>query len=326
LNNPLQNGECGQINNLAFGQPVTTTNVDPSVLNGWGKRGYNWQATAMIQQQLMPGAAVSVGYFRTWFGNNFLVTDNLSVGSANYDPYCITAPVNAALPSSGQQICGLYDLNPSLFGRVNNLVTFAKNYGAQSEVYNGVDVNFTARLPRGAFVTGGVNIGNQMSTGVSHTNNCFVVDSPQQLRNCDLPTPYQARIKVAASYPLPWAFQASGNFQTLPGPAILASYVATNAQIAPSLGRNLAGNASTAPAIDLITPFTQFEGRINQLDLRLSRSFKFGKTRVQGMVDVYNVLNANPILALNTTYGSAWLTPQQILDGRLVKFGVQLEF
>jgi hypothetical protein len=29
---------------------------------------------------------------------------------------------------------------------------------------------------------------------------------------------------------------------------------------------------------------------------------------------------------VNTTFGSAWLSPTQILQGRLIKFGVQLEF
>jgi hypothetical protein len=44
------------------------------------------------------------------------------------------------------------------------------------------------------------------------------------------------------------------------------------------------------------------------------------------MFDAYNVLNASSILGLNTRYGPAWLTPTQILPGRLVKFGMQLDF
>jgi hypothetical protein len=48
--------------------------------------------------------------------------------------------------------------------------------------------------------------------------------------------------------------------------------------------------------------------------------------RLQGMFDIYNVMNASPILANNTRYGSAWLTPTFVLDARLFKFGMQLEF
>jgi len=33
-----------------------------------------------------------------------------------------------------------------------------------------------------------------------------------------------------------------------------------------------------------------------------------------------------PGLALNTTYGTGWRRPLQILQGRLLTFGVQLDF
>jgi hypothetical protein len=44
------------------------------------------------------------------------------------------------------------------------------------------------------------------------------------------------------------------------------------------------------------------------------------------MFDIYNVLNASSVLAINTRYGPAWLSPQQILDARSFRFGVQMNF
>ena len=44
------------------------------------------------------------------------------------------------------------------------------------------------------------------------------------------------------------------------------------------------------------------------------------------MLDIYNALNASPILSINTRYGPSWLTPTEILAGRLFKFGTQLDF
>ena len=95
------------------------------------------------------GSGVNVGYFRTWYGN-FTVTDNQAVGPADYDPYCVTAPVDARLPGGGgNQICGLYDVKPDAVRPVDNLVTQAANYGKQTEVYNGVDLDHERAVRRG---------------------------------------------------------------------------------------------------------------------------------------------------------------------------------
>ena len=56
----------------------------------------------------------------------------------------------------------------------NNVVTLSNNFGDQTEIYNGVDFSVDMRLPRGMVLQGGT------STGRVATNNCFVVDSPQQ--------------------------------------------------------------------------------------------------------------------------------------------------
>ena len=71
----------------------------------------------------------------------------------------------------------------------------------------------------------------------------------------------------------------------------------------------------------------EYGDRLNQLDGRLSKTFKFGsRGRAQVMFDLYNLLNVGPVLVLNTTYGAAWQTPTAILPGRLAKFGVRIDF
>lgn len=68
------------------------------------------------------------------------------------------------------------------------------------------------------------------------------------------------------------------------------------------------------------------EDRINQLDGRIGRRFQVGRIRVLGSIDVYNTLNANPVLSLNQNYGPAWLTPTAILAARLFKVSAQVDF
>ena len=78
--------------------------------------------------------------------------------------------------------------------------------------------------------------------------------------------------------------------------------------------------------------------RRTQLDLRVSKSFSLnGSRRIQVMADIFNAFNSNaavgatsnagePPAAINTTFGSAWLKPLNILQARYVKFGAQLAF
>jgi hypothetical protein len=102
--------------------------------------------------------------------------------------------------------------------------------------------------------------------------------------------------------------------------------VYTNAAIAPTLGRNLAAGPNATVTVDLIPPMSLFEGRIQQLDLRFSRMFRVANQRIEPEFDIYNVMNASPILSENNTYGPAWRTPTQVLAGRLMKFGLKVTF
>jgi hypothetical protein len=79
-------------------------------------------------------------------------------------------------------------------------------------------------------------------------------------------------------------------------------------------------------SVNLIPPMTQFENRIQQLDLRVARAFHLNNNRIEPEFDIYNALNASPILSENNTYGPAWRTPTQILAGRLLKFGLKWTF
>jgi hypothetical protein len=107
---------------------------------------------------------------------------------------------------------------------------------------------------------------------------------------------------------------------------VTATYNATNAEIAPSLGRSLSGGRRTA-AIPLVAPQTIFEPRRNQLDLRVTKSLRLQQNvRLRGYVDLYNVFNASSTLTLNNTFGSQWQRPTSIMVGRLIQVGGQVNF
>jgi hypothetical protein len=325
------NGECGPMANPNFGTYVPVNSPDPDWITGWGKRTYNWQTSINVDREVIPNVVVNAGYFRTWYGN-FQVTDNLRVTPADYSPYCVTVPVDDRLPLSGQQLCGLYDINPGAFGQVDNLITRNDAYGKQEEIYNGVDVNFQVRLLGRATLGGGWNIGNSVQLGTfaggsasSGTDTCYVIDSPQQLFNCKVDVPYQNRVKLNGSFTFPYGIQVAAVFQSNPGANYGANRTYTLAEIQPSLGRPLSGGV-TAVVIPLAVPLSVFGPRINQFDLRGTKILQIVTARLQLNVDAYNLFNSNTPVTLFGTYNARWGQPTQVLDGRLVKFSVGYDF
>ena len=76
----------------------------------------------------------------------------------------------------------------------------------------------------------------------------------------------------------------------------------------------------------LIAPGTLYSDRFTQVDARFSKNLRVQKTSITASIDFYNLFNSSAILAQNNTYGASWRTPTQILQGRLIKIGGQIDF
>src|SRR5262249_47918712 len=129
-----------------------------------------------------------------------------------------------------------------------------------------------APIPTGASLPG--NLAG-LTAGVLATPTPFTRTTVNGERICRIVTPFkgQSQFKGYLTYPLPRDFSVSAVFQNISGPTIVANYAASNAEIAPSLGRNLAACGSqvvcTATAlVPLIVPQTLFDDRLSRLDLR----------------------------------------------------------
>jgi hypothetical protein len=321
LVNPLANGECGAISDFRFGQPIPSTVSDPAMLKGWGKRPDQWEFEGAVQHEILPRVGVEVGYFRRSYGN-FTVTDNLLVNASDYSPFSFTAPSDPRLPGGGgYEVSGNYNLNPNKVGQVSNLFTLASNYGKQIEHWNGVDVNFNVRLRNGTLLQGGT------STGRTTTDNCDIVakiDNPSA-RFCHVDTKFLTQVKFLGTYLVPKAdVQIAATFRSLPGPQIVANYVATNAQVQPSLGRPLSGGAANV-TVNIVEPGTMYAEQTNLVDFRFSKIFRFGVYRTSVNLDLSNAFNSSGITALNNNF-AAWQVPTGIHQARLVKLSANFDF
>ena len=317
---------CGQNDNVNFARAVFSTTFDPDILSGWGKRAYDWNLGFQVQQELMPRISVNVGYFRRVFGN-FFVTDNRATQASHYDTFSIVAPSDTRLPQGGgYRIENLYNVTPTLSGIVDNYQTFADVYGHQRRHWNGVEVNFTARVRGGLTFQGGTSTGRRIDDTCELR--AVLPETSLLNPNCLQEPPFLTDFKGLGSYMIPRiAVQVSGTFQSLPGDSLDANYTVSSAVIAQTLGRPLSGNATNA-TINLLVPGEVYGDRINQLDFRASKILRFARYRAQIAVDLYNALNSSAIEGYNQAFiaGGAWLTPTSILTARFAKITAQFDF
>ena len=361
LNNRAGNGECGPMSDPNFGGFSPTTHWAGDVLRGLGVRNSNWDFATEVQRQLGSSVSVTGGYYRNWY-SNFTVTDNLLRSAADFDPYCIAAPLNRNLPGGGgYQVCGLYDVSVAKFTQTDNLVTQSSNYGKQKQINNFFNVTINTHFRSGVQFGGGVD------TGRTLTDNCFIVDAPgiaagaatsaqtattvsgistasptapQRATTingksiCHVRTPFrgQTQFKLNGAVPLPYAFAVSAIYQDISGPNIVAAYSASNQEIAPSLGRNLGACGGRVPCtatatVPLVAPGSLYDHRLRRLDLRLSRVLRLNqRLRVQGNLDLYNAFNGSGVVQVNSAFGPQWRQPTEVQDPRILQFSAQLIF
>ena len=313
---------CGPWSNQSFLSTVAGTRYDPRLLNGWGVRPADSQLGVGIQREILPRLSAEVTYNRRWFGN-FTATDNVLVSPADYDPYSIVAPVDSRLPDGGGYVIDdLWDIIGTKFGLSDELVLPAKDIGERISYWHGVDININGRMKNSLMFQGGT------STGRAVTDTCDVtpkLENPSK-RFCRVVAPFATQFKGLMSYTIPKiTVQVSSTIQSLPGPSLAANLVVSSPTVAQTFGRPLSGNASSV-TVNLIPPQTVFGDRINQVDFRIAKLLRFGRSRAQVGVDIFNVMNSNVPSGYLQTFGATWLRPTAVMDARFARISGQIDF
>jgi hypothetical protein len=336
------NGECLAMSAPTFGTNVrTTAAIDPAILNGWNVRPGDWQIGASVQQQLIPRVSVEVGYFHRWL-TNFTTTDNQNLSAADFTAFTFTAPSDPRLPGGGgYQIPGMLNITSAALTRAaSNNITFSENFGGQSQVYDGVLINMSARAANGLTFQGGINTGKtvqnfcdlraqlpELSVGFGGTvgpTNPFCKNDPG----------FITKVTGLASYTVPKIeVLVAATLRSDQGAPLRAIYNAPIADVSAALGRPAAAFGTTV-ALDLLAPGEAWGDRVNELNLRFAKVLRFGGTRTHVGVDMFNVLNSDAILTYNQTFqlpsstlpNGSWKVPQSVLTPRFMKVSAQIDF
>jgi len=349
-NRPSGGDNCGVWTNSNFGVPFGTTRVNPDVQHGWGIRNHDWQFGIAVQQEILPRVALDISYNRRWWGN-FFFTDNLALGPQDFDQVTIAAPQNAKLPNGGGQPVTFLTRNArTALGATDNYFTFASDYGDVTSYWHGVDAQVSARLSNRLFV----QLGSSGGRGVRDF--CAVAQklpelyttagallANQQVGSCAISEDWLTSIRGLASYTVPKVdVLVSGSFRSTPavapsgnsvasnGNSLSANYNVSSAILQAQIGRPLTPGLAQQ-TVNLLLQGHDFPDRLNSLDFRFGKNLRFGRTRTNLAIDLYNLFNKNTGTAYNQTYdpvtnGATWLSPTTVLNPRFARFNATFNF
>ena len=306
----LQFAEMGASTNNNFGLAAGSLVIDPNL-----KRSSNWEEAISIQHELFRNVSMTAGYYHRNFYNITADVNTAVNPTADYTAFTITGPAHPNLPNGGAEIITLYNLNPAKQGAVNNVRI---NSPGRSRNYDGFEVSFNARIPRG-FAFGGITVERAV------IDNCADSSNPNNLRYCRPEPPFRALYKGSAAYRLPYDVQLAGSFQARPGIPLGASWTVTSAESVARGGVPLTGGVSNV-TVELMDPEKYFYDYVYTNDLTASRIFRVGRTRTRAFVEVFNLLNLSTIFTRNETFGPQWYNPIALLEARRFQFGAQFDW
>jgi hypothetical protein len=342
---------CGALSNNNFGTLNQGFTYSSQILNGL--RPWDYQVGFSLQQQVSSRISAEVQWNKRWF-YGYYVSRNLSLDpTADWNTYSITAPADSRLPGGGgYAITGLHDVVPAKFGQSNFQIQGAGNYGDDYSYWSGVDLTVAMRASKGLTFQGGTSTGQTVQDLCSVSNqlpDALLAPVPLAVgvstpgfqaftatqsgmapgQYCHLASGFLTQFRGLSSYQVPKVdVEVSATFQSKPGAQLAANYNIPSATIAQSLGRAPSGGVANV-TVNIVTPGSLYGDRVNELDLRLSKVLRFGGTRTKISLDLYNALNANPVLTYNQTYSptaATWLTPTSVLAARVMKIGASFDF
>ena len=285
-----------------------------------------------------------------------IARNNVALSLSDYTPVTIYNPVTQGTVTA-------YNLAANKASAVDYLDS---NDPDLKRSYDGLEINFNARLPRGARLFGG------SSTEKTVANSCSAAGhNPNLLAFCDqdqYDIPFTTSFKLAGTYPLPfYGITFSGSLQALAG-ALLGSdalpygvftagtgFDATGAAAGPNgrgtyllvtpttnwstttctdaskctVGQRVIPNMTQSSlTIPLVAANTEYAPRLTQVDFSFAKNFTVRTVRINPKLDIFNAFNADDYTAVSTMQfgAAAYQRPSVILQGRIIRFGADIRW
>jgi hypothetical protein len=313
-------------------------------LNEYGgyPRTWNLEQGIELQHELFPRLSLTGSWFHGTFRDLNVTIDRALAFSGDPRQNPNFHPFTVYDPRDGKAIT-VYGLNFASRPAVNPTDNFDTFDPEREQVYDAFNLEFRARPGAGAQIFGGISFERE------RTVNCTVPDDPNDIRFCDqtnleegFSVPFRKHLKLAGSVPLPYAITFSAALQSNQPPP-LSALTSTHSMVFTRTTRYPAGCPAPCPAGALIAPSTMTQTsltvpldpiptvlpeRINQLDIKVQRTFRFGRVSVLPTFEVFNINNSDAIISYQSTniLAPTFLAPNSIMQPRMIGVGATVRW
>ena len=320
-----------------FNPAAPTAVTSPNVLDPNLKAPKTTSLVFGLDHELRPNLAVLVNYSYTQtsdlFGNfTGRITPRTGVTLADYAPG--TGFTGTLLDGSSYNVATYIPNAAKVAAGGNGFVT--TNIPDFSTTYSGLELSLVKRLSNKWMARAGFSWNNALehfgsASGVYDTNGNPTPSLSEPLKDGGQFAPQSGgsgsgnvyinakwQLNANAMYQAPYGIEVSGNIfgrQGYPYPMFRAGTTA-------ALGGDSTVNVLVSPQIDTF----RYPDLWNT-DLRAARAFKFGTVTVRGILDAFNVLNANTALVRNNNVTSPTFNAiAQNLSPRIFRVGLVVGF
>jgi hypothetical protein len=300
--------DAGELNTSTF----TGFNAVFPRMDGDATRPYSDEMNIGIDHQLMSNFALSVSYHRRQHRNGLAIVD-LARPATAYT--AVTRTYND--PERGAQTITVYSLDPALTSRRDRIIT---NVDVLESDYDGVSFSFNKRMSNRWQLLGGLTL--QKHDGFNHSG---TYTNPGTNTDMNNPNYRLNRENGAVFTDVPWAFNLSGSYDLGYGVVFSGKYTARAGDpLTRTINQTLPQGSETIyvqqRGEDRTETVTKF------LDVRFAKRFAVGTTRFEGTLDVFNLMNANHVLAQTEAIGSTIGRPSRVMTPRIIRFGITTRF
>jgi hypothetical protein len=300
--------------NLTSTQGGANRTLDPSL-----ELPYTDEFVVGLDQQLMSNTTLRFNYVRKLERNRMKLQNTAIPFEAYNIPVAFTDRGRDFTSAADDRVLTLYSLDRAYVGRRADVLVNDPLFTADYETYNAEVVK---RLSGKSQVLTGFDISHYDTWGfasaisqdiATDTSNFGVPQDPNRLTYNNRQDYWHWQYKFLGSYELPWGILSSASLRLTKGEPY---------------GRTLNTTGLTQGTVNLtVEPIgTFFYDTVRLLDLRFSKGVMLSGTKLEGLIDIFNVNNSPAILSANTQTGASFGNVLTTVNPRIVRLGVRLTF